>query len=313
MINLKTTPFSGDDMSTKSREGSTASQSADIPNNGSINDIKNCSKKVFSEGQIQIGREVNPQIESRSIQKLEVQEAGDLVLASSFRIDDQYNSFLKTNTLSLSSLELCTQDLIKMEDLYEKIYSQDKELAVVLKEKFDLAQKQVQEMNMSSEVMTSQDLYGIRSFSKAPIEEIYVDLKTNHSYIQPNHSELLAFGGQFFLEGKYSGIGLLRHNNFGGFLCDILYLEKDPDQVSYENPKIWSWSSPKENKEMESRIATQLRLQELAIQELNKKVLGWRYSHCEICGKDQLIQKGMDKDYAQKHHAILFFYKEIQK
>ncbi len=212
-----------------------------------------------------------------SRQKVEqmVAASSDLILTPTQIINDAYREFQQaqsgapsaTTTTAVqvfnpTAFDRCVSALEKIEASYRQAAKEGLPTEQ-LKSDFEQAQRQVQEMNMASGVLTRQDLRGIQSFTQPPIETYYVDSK-GEKYIQPDHSQLLTFGGKFFLRGEYEGIDLSRQQVFGGKVCDILYLTKKPDQVAHEirdanphgeQPLSWllpssiSWLLPSSNGE----------------------------------------------------------------
>ncbi len=267
-----------------------------------------------------------------SRQKVEqmVEANSSLILPPTQIINDAYREFQQAQSAAPSAttttavqvfnptaFDRCVSALERIEASYRQAAKEGLPTEQ-LKSEFEQAQKQVQEMNMASGVLTRQDLRGIQSFTQPPIETYYVDSK-GEKYVQPDHSQLLTFGGKFFLQGEYEGIGLSRQQVFGGKVCDILYLTKKPDQVEYEirqasKPRFASKQVSPQHQQMLNRQKVQSELLKKAIAELDVKALQqWKYGDYEICLHKELSSKGLSEEYAWKSHAIAFYYKNVEK
>ncbi len=319
-----------------------------------LSKIQDCADAVFRRDEVkEMEKKVVEMTEFEAAllaKQKEEQRAGasnSLVLPSMQIINDAYRVFQQaqsgapsaTTTTAVqvfnpTAFDRCVSALEKIEASYRQAAKEGLPTEQ-LKSDFEQAQRQVQEMNMASGVLTRQDLRGIQSFTQPPIETYYID-STGEKYIQPDHSQLLTFGGKFFLQGEYEGIGLSRQQVFGGKVCDILYLTKKPDQIEYEirnakpcEEQTFSWVRPSswvpfnfgpestskreypQDKQMRQRLETQNGLLKTVKAELGVKVQQqWKYSSYGIFTYEELRTQGLSEEHARKSHAIAFYYKK---
>ena len=251
-------------------------------------------------------------------------------------IECVYQSFLATG--DISNLGYSISKLENMEKIYEDIYAVNKEEAGKIKGELDTAHAMVQKMNNNSQVLTRQDVRGINSFFKKPVEENYTD-KDGTVYIQPDHSGLLRFGGDFFISGEYESIGLLRHYKINGSLCDVLYLKKQKDQIEFESqhkqyvkelkryifegdclePFIQEkeqtfsfcfFTKKRSDKYISELLKTQFSKIKLASQVLIEKCQAWKYKKLDLCEEKELKLLGISEEASAGIHAILFYFKK---
>lgn len=225
---------------------------------------------------------------------------------------------------NLISLPSCTHALEQLKTYYRLLYERDTKEAEEFKPWLDYLTSCVQEMNMRSPTLTRQDLNGIATFLTKPIEEYYIDNLTGDKYLQPDHSQLLKFGGRFYIAGEYKSIGLLREKTVNGKLCDILYLTKQEDQVAYEgrtqNSHSNSYSSSTFSNSImgvfsydeliKTRITKQKGLLETHLQSLQKLFKEWKYESYQPCSAEELRALKFPEEGVRQNHAIIFYYKK---
>ncbi|MBP7075168.1 MAG: hypothetical protein KBA81_07285 [Rhabdochlamydiaceae bacterium] len=255
-----------------------------------------------------------------SLQETQIANPGQNALALweglEAQINENYAIFL-TNRNDVNLLS-STANLSRLQRIYEETYQEDQQKAVVeLKPRLAHLEKCVQEMNMSSKQLTSYDLKAIASFSTKPIEDTYVD-KNGVNYYQPDHSQLLNFGSTFFMLGEYAAIGLLRQKTINNEVCDILYLSKQEDQISFETPPSRFGIGrllPKRNEPaIVARKQQQQILLDQAKEQLEKKIIDWNYDKFEFPSPKRLERSGFDPNYVNVNHVLVLYYKkkEIQ-
>lgn len=251
-------------------------------------------------------------------------------------IKNAYDLFLKTK--DISNLNDNISSFEEIEKTYESMYRVDKQKAALIKKDLDSAKEMIQQMNANGKFFTKHDAKGINSFFKKPIEETYTDTDGT-VYIQPDHSNLFRFGGKFFLLGGYRGLGLGRHQKINGSLCDILYLNKEEDQIEFESKNkqyikqvqdyIFKgnceepyfhepeqtffdrfFTRTKNDKYISELIKVQFNEINESLSILNEKCQEWKYESFKVCAEGELRDFGLDKA-AKKIHAILFYFKKI--
>ena len=272
---------------------------------------------------------------SRSIVTADEQKNVICTLQRDFnQIKTVYESFLVNN--DISRLNECISLIENLEKTYKALYSIDKQGASKIKDYLTKAQSYVQEMNRESNMLTRQDVRGIATFFNKPIEEDYID-EDGVVYIQPDHSNLLKFGGSFFVKCDYTSIGMLRNIKLNKNLCDILYLEKNKDQISFESrnksyvnnlrisvfkglpePRFQEESSffsflrrqYRSNERIIKTIKTQCQMIIASIRYLDEKTKEWQYRDYKICDEKELFKLGLDETTCCSNHAMMFFYEK---
>ena len=175
---------------------------------------------------------------------------------------------------------------------------------------------------------------GTASFSSvalSDVEDTYEDSETGISYIQPYSGEILELCDTILSEGEYNGIGLSLKMRIQERLCDVVYLKKRKDQVTFES------QTPSEEKpgrfayfgEMlsplrgcfffgeDKRAVIQKRIgkqEQIAfrINDLFRKYYKeWKYEEFIVCDSKMLLQLEAFGDEAKKIHAVIFYYKEV--
>lgn len=221
----------------------------------------------------------------------------------------------------LSQLPQCTQALRNLEAQYRELYSNDREKAMAVKEEIDRLSPLVNEISLRTPSVTDRDYGLLRSFGERPVGvgDPFLDAASGLTYIQPDHSELLKFGSAFFVSGQYIGIGLIRGHMSQGRKCDILYLKKQTDQVEYEEKErigyarqLKDWLTRKDTaRDIVTRIQVQQQLIDRAVPFIVESLPKWCYESYQPCGTQELIENGIDPEYAKQHHAVIFFYTQV--
>lgn len=249
--------------------------------------------------------------------------ADDLTLVNNYtcKIGKAYEHF-STRRGDLSLLPSAIAALTQLEALYAKIYKVDSQKGEKIRPSVEEARKYVQEMNMKSPTLTGQDIRALQNFFTKPIENFYKDPETGKTYVQPDHSQLLKISGAFCVKGNYEGFGLCRKVKIKDRLCDILYLNKHEEQIWYEFKRyesmfnrVYSYTLnymwPDSFKKMENQIARQMQLANALLPKIDVIYKKWKYDSYEFSAFNTL-HKLVDLDCAKKHHAIIFYYKEVQ-
>jgi hypothetical protein len=244
------------------------------------------------------------------------QNYGSIIFALQ-TIDSMYNIFQEVQIHNMDSLGTCIDLLEKVDRFYKQFLPQvDNAASNTLKMRFQKAQQQVREMNARSSILTRQDLQDVGDFFQSPKESVYFDPHTQETYIQPDHSTLLAFGSTYCARGGYLGIGLSRCQTYAGKLCDVLYLKKKQDQVDYEYPRGWLFQmTPHDVWEryyapVSERVSVQRGFHSRIFEVLKEKIVEWKYADFAICEYPGLIRNGLSEKHAKENHAIFFYYQK---
>lgn len=257
-----------------------------------------------------------------SSQRLSVYRSGEVVAQLDANIVRVYEHFKDGSQIDPKELDVCISDLHRIAAIRLQII-RDGAVPESLSHKYSLALQRVQEMNMASAVVTRYDVQSVASFFTPPDERVYIDPVTGTRYVNPDHSKLLAFAGQFFMEGGYSGIGLLRHQSKDGAVYDFLYLKKQSDQICYEKyaryyekyvgciecsclDPLLSWKF----QDVIRRMEIQKQLVKKAYDVLNIEAKNWRYQSYKICGYEELVEFDVEEAAAMNTHAIIFYYEK---
>jgi hypothetical protein len=198
----------------------------------------------------------------------------------------------------------------------------DPEMAEVNRYQVVAMRNLVTQMHTSCPRLMPLHLDMIQDFFTTPIEKFFIDPDTGIRYVQPDHSQVLNLGIQYFEADMYASIGFSREEKLDGRVCDVLFMTKFPDQIAFETPskkkhfpmRAYEWLCKKKieakQKKITDRISRQIDCLERVNKELQAKHKLWKYKSFKPCATKELTHLGMEPKKANLYHALVFFYKK---
>lgn len=174
-----------------------------------------------------------------------------------------------------------------------------------------------------SHTHTNQNAIDFPQSSTYASEDLYEDTETKALYIRPYSGEILELCDTLLSEGEYKGIGLSLKVRIQEQLCDVVYLKKKKDQVTFELQQLseekpgmlasWSefcFSNEEKKAKIKNRIENQKEIAFKMNHIFNKHYRDWKYGNYIVCDSKMLFQLEAFGDEAKEIHAVIFYYKK---
>ena len=191
-------------------------------------------------------------------------------------------------------------------------------------------EKQAQELNRESTCLTRYDLRSMGNFLSPPVNEYYTHTD-GARYFAPDSSKIFALAAIYQRDCGFCELGLgknrtvINPNTGKEYVCDLIYLKKQDDQIQYESHKLsyfgrisdaihskcsfWSSAASK----IRQRIAKQREVfRDQVHPMLSTKFKEWQYSGFAICTSEEDFRRigfQFTKTTAEKHYIIVMMYK----